>query len=194
MSSDYGLKFYIQPEVDPKSAAKAEAKLDQVVAQAAAAAKAGNEKVLRDLNIQAHQMMKKGGNHLLAGPEFPRFANRRGKKLDIHVRFDDFKARKARQRCKYELLILPLLKECVFTSHLDTSIDVILDQSSERRAIRWHNVLQISIGDEFALGPSIVTLGEVAIHLISIVIGVVRVAVWQEKKIHILEYQRRTTR
>ena len=37
MSSDYGLKFFIQPEVDPKAASKAEAKLNQVVAQAAAA-------------------------------------------------------------------------------------------------------------------------------------------------------------
>ena len=44
------------------------------------------------LVLPLSQMMKKGGNHLLSGPEFPRFANRRGEKLDIHVRFDDFKS------------------------------------------------------------------------------------------------------
>ena len=65
MSKDFSAKFFIKPEVDPQAASKAEAKLDQVVAQAAAAAKAGNEKALRDLNIEAHRILKKGGNPTL---------------------------------------------------------------------------------------------------------------------------------
>ena len=63
--SDFSAKFFVKPEVDPQAANKAEAQLDQLAKQGAAAMKAGNEKLLRDLNIQAHQIMKKGGNPTL---------------------------------------------------------------------------------------------------------------------------------
>jgi hypothetical protein len=61
--------------------------------------------------------------------------------------------------------------------HLYSPDDMILNETSQWRAIGRHNVLLVGIGDVLGLGPSQLILGKVTIHFITVKVGVVGITI-----------------
>ena len=62
-------------------------------------------------------------------------------------------------------------------SELDGSVDVVLNQAADRRAVRRDDVLQRRRDDGLALGFGEEAHRQVAVHLVAVEVCVVRVAV-----------------
>ena len=125
------------------------------------------------------QMQQERCDDLLARPQRFRLENGWRHQLDILVRFEDLQTRQAGQGGEQKLLVLPSFQEGVSHGQLDASTDVILDQSSKWRSIRGDNVLQIGLGDMHGFRSGNIGLRKVTVHFVTIVIGIVRVAVFR---------------
>tara|TARA_B110000305_G_scaffold235873_1_gene296286 strand:+ start:18 stop:698 length:681 start_codon:yes stop_codon:yes gene_type:complete len=117
------------------------------------------------------------GDDLFAGPQVLGVLDGRRNHDDIRSVGNDFEAGQGSEGCKEELLNFVLLEEGVLAAHLDPPVDMILDQAAKGRAIGWDDVLEVVRGDKLSLSTSQISLRKVAIHLITVIVSIVRVAV-----------------
>jgi len=105
---------------------------------------------------------------LLASPKLLWFGDRRGESLNVHS---------VGEAAVKKLLVLVLGEEGVPFGEHNSSADMILDQATEWGAIGGHEVLVVGVGNEIGLSTGDLVLGEMHVHLITIKISIVGVAI-----------------
>ena len=110
--------------------------------------------------------------NLLAGPHWLRLEDSGRHRPDpAHTRVMPL----GPQRTVDQLEVLLPCEKGRLVAQPDTSIDVVLDQASQRCARSRDEVLVVGVGDVVGFGPSDLVLGKVNVHFVAVKVGIVRV-------------------
>mmetsp|Transcript_54890 Transcript_54890/g.95990 ORF Transcript_54890/g.95990 Transcript_54890/m.95990 type:complete len:233 (+) Transcript_54890:976-1674(+) len=126
---------------------------------------------------RAAQVGQQARDHLLAGPHTTGLEDGRLRHDHRLHRRHNLCTRQARHGDVQQLLVLGLGEESVLAGELHRRSDVILDQTTQGSAAGGANVLVVCVADVVSFRAGQLALHKVAIHLVTIEIGVVSVAV-----------------
>ena len=125
------------------------------------------------LGMRRRHVQQNGRDHLLACP--PRHGSKDGgrERTDATTKAVGLGS----QCAKDELLVLVAGIQCILRRHPHTTDDMVLDETAQWIATRRHKVLIVRIGNVVAFSAGHLALREVHVHLVTVKVCIVRVAV-----------------